>query len=271
MKLLLYIMIFAIICLAWALIEAQLCKVTRITLNSNKINNNIKIVFLTDLHYGNYYMAGRLKNIISKANELKPDVIILGGDHLNIDKKSKFNRLIVDEFVSELPLLKSRYGTFSVIGNHEYYLRKELGPSLDKIKQAGVKILKNTSEKVSVNGDTLLIHGVDDIRLGQISIGGLQIDEKKLNILVTHNPDFFEEYNVNFDIGISGHTHGGQVTLFGLYAPVTESKYGQKYINRINKKKNSTIITSKGLGCSGLPIRFFAVPEIIELIIEAEL
>jgi uncharacterized protein len=270
LKLLLYIMIFAIICLAWALIEAQLCKVTRITLNSNKINNNIKIAFLTDLHYGNYYMAGRLKNIIFKANKLKPDVIILGGDHLNIGKKSKFNRQIVEEFVSELTLLKSRYGTFSVIGNHEYYLRKELGPALDKIKQAGVKILKNTSEKVSVNGDTLLIHGIDDIQLGQADIGCLQINEEKLNILVTHNPDFFEEYNVSFDIGLSGHTHGGQVTLFGIYAPVTESKYGQKYINPINKKKNAIIITSKGLGCSGLPIRFFAVPEIIELIIEAE-
>lgn len=267
MKLIFYMTVLAAIALLWSLIEAQLFKVKTITLKNNKIKQKIKIAFITDIHYGNYFYKSRLRNIVSSVNDLKADIIIIGGDYLDFGKKSKFNRVMLDRLFSELSNLKAKYGILTVLGNHDYYLGKDMKFLLDNLKENNITLLKNETLKIKVNDELIAFHGVDDLLQGKINIDKLQADSSRLNITISHNPDFYEEFHCCYDVGLSGHTHGGQVTLFGLYAPVTESKYGQKYTKTVNKNKNSTIITSKGLGCSMFPIRFCAVPEIVELVI----
>jgi predicted MPP superfamily phosphohydrolase len=253
------------ICLLWSLIETQLYRVKRVEIKSKKINSNIKIVFISDIHYGDYYMVSRLRRIIASINKLTPDIIIIGGDYLYNGKKSKFNKKLLEELFSQLSYLKSKNGIFTVIGNHEYNLGMNLDLMLENINASKITLLKNSTYELSIGNEKVLIHGVDDLQEGHIDIQELQIDKECLNILISHNPDFFENCDLDFDIGLSGHTHGGQVNLFGIFAPITESKYGQKYVKTINVMGDSQIITTKGLGCSTLPIRFFALPEIIEL------
>lgn len=265
---LLYIALFILfIGLVWSLFEAQVIRINTIRFKSKKANNKIKIVFLSDLHYGDYYFRYRLKNIVNKVNNLNPDIVILGGDYLFVERNTKFNKTILDRFFHEIGKIKSKHGIVAVLGNHEYYLRENLKLLLEAMANERINLLKNKTYSLDIENTRILLHGVDDLRTGQVQIGDSQVNEKYLNIIISHNPDFFEEYNINFDIGLSGHTHGGQINFFGLYAPITESNYGQKFIKTINTKKNSTIITSKGLGCSRIPLRFFATPEIIELII----
>ncbi|AJA47134.1 metallophosphoesterase [Clostridium pasteurianum DSM 525 = ATCC 6013] len=269
--LLLYIIVFFLaLGLLWALLEAQAINITKIKLKSTKSNNKIKIVFISDLHYGDYYFKGRLKNIVNKTNMLHPDLVILGGDYLFVEENTKFNKDILHKFLDEINRIKAKHGVIAVLGNHEYYLKEHMKPLLEGMQKNNVNILINKTYSMEFENTKVLFHGLDDLKSGQLTIDNLQINEKYLNITISHNPDFFEEYNVNFDIGLSGHTHGGQINLFGLYAPVTESSYGQKFIQTINNKNNSVIVTSKGLGCSRIPIRFFAAPEIVELNIEPE-
>jgi predicted MPP superfamily phosphohydrolase len=253
------------ICLLWSLIETQLYRVKRVEIKSKKINSNIKIVFISDIHYGDYYMVSRLRRIIASINKLTPDIIIIGGDYLYNGKKSKFNKKLLEELFSQLSYLKSKNGIFTVIGNHEYNLGMNLDLMLENINASKITLLKNSTYELSIGNEKVLIHGVDDLQEGHIDVQALHMDKECLNILISHNPDFFESCDLDFDIGLSGHTHGGQVNLFGIFAPITESKYGQKYIKTINVMGDSPIITTKGLGCSTLPIRFFALPEIIEL------
>lgn len=269
MKYFYYAIILILLGLIWSIIEAQVYFIKEIRFKSKKIKRNFKIVFISDIHYGDYYLFSRLKRIIKTINDLKPDLIIIGGDYVKNTKKSKYNQLILDELFSELSFLRAKKGIITVLGNHDYYFRNHIDSFNRKIKDSKMILLKNnTYELVSYN-DKILIHGVDDLEQGKININNLQINNEYLNILISHNPDFFEEYEIAYDIGLSGHTHGGQITVFGLYAPITESRYGQKYAKTINKKGDSIIVTSKGLGVGLLPIRFFAPPQIIEITIEA--
>lgn len=263
---LLYIIIFFLgLGLFWSLFEAQVVKVTKIKFKTKKVTDKIKIVFISDTHYGDYYFKHRLKNIVNKVNRLKPDLVILGGDYLFVERNTKFNKSDLDKFFNEIKQIQSKHGIVAILGNHEYYLNENINLLLEDIEKCKINLLKNKTYSINFKNSTVLFHGVDDLKNGQVNTDVLQINEKYLNIMISHNPDFFEEYNINFDIGLSGHTHGGQINFFGLYAPVTESSYGQKFMKTINTKGNSMIITSKGLGCSRLPLRFFAVPEIIEL------
>jgi hypothetical protein len=82
-------------------------------------------------------------------------------------------------------------------------------------------------------------------------------------ILVSHTPDFAENLKTDkIDLMLSGHTHGGEVTFFGLWAPYIPSDYGQKYRTGIIKTDKTTVLVSNGIGNTFLPIRFFARPQI---------
>lgn len=265
MKLILYFIVLISFGLLWILIEPQLFIVKKINIKSKKINKSLKIVFISDIHYGTYYLGSRLKRIVSKINNLNPDLILIGGDYIENTKKSKFNKELLDRLFLELSKLKAKNGVITALGNHDYYLRENMTLMLENMKKNKIILLKNKTLQLNFENEKIFIHGIDDLFEGTIDINSLKINKDYFNIVLSHNPEFHEKYNIYFDLGLSGHTHGGQINLFGLYAPHTGLKYGQKYVKRINIKENSIIVTTKGLGCSILPIRFFAVPEIIEV------
>jgi uncharacterized protein len=266
MRLLLYLFLLAAAALLWSLIEAQLFIVKKIRFKNTKGDSSAKIVFISDLHYGTYYRRNRLAKIIDRINSLRPDIIILGGDYLDFGRNSKLNKLLLDKLFYELSRLKINTGVLTVLGNHDYYLKDKMHFLIDKIKENKILVLKNESFKLQ--NKNICIHGVDDFLEGSVNIDQLNVDDKLLNVFVSHNPDFFENCKHKPDIGLSGHTHGGQITVFGLYAPVTESRYGQKYVKTVNVKDNSIVVTTNGIGCTFLPLRFFAIPQIIELTIQ---
>ncbi|HEY5562412.1 MAG TPA: metallophosphoesterase [Clostridiaceae bacterium] len=259
--------IFFVICILWSFLESTLFKVNKIDISSNKLKGNLKIVFISDIHFGNYYTKDRLQNIVIKVNSLKADLIIIGGDYIDNSKRSKFNRKTLNKLFDDLGNLKAKIGVYSVLGNHDYYLGKYTHNLIYEMKKSGINLLINSTIKIKLEDETILLSGIDDLEMGTVNLNRLLYSENNLNLMISHNPDFYEEYKSYYDIGLAGHIHGGQVTFFGLYAPITESRYGQKYVRTINKVKGqkSMVITTKGLGCSKLPIRFFAFPEIIEI------
>lgn len=109
-------------------------------------------------------------------------------------------------------------------------------------------------------------HDIQDI--------GPTIDEAKESdyvILLSHNPDYAERIETDrIDLVLSGHTHGGQVTFFGLFAPYTNSKYSQKYIAGFAETDHATMYVTRGVGTTFLPVRFFARPEITAIKLQKE-
>jgi len=256
----------------WILIEAQVYRVRRIKVVNSKIPKgfkNFKIIFISDIHYGKFFRAKRLIDVVNRINKLEADIIIIGGDYLDISVKSKRD---VSPYLNEefeiLRKLKSNVGIYTVLGNHDYYNRN--AALLHKINSSSFKILKNAKKFINIGEDIIELIGVDDLIEGNPEANILKGNSNNFTIAIAHNPDFFSDYKdvINYDLGLSGHTHGGQVNFFGLYGPYTSSKYGQRYLKKIVREENRDIVLTRGIGNGMLPIRFFAMPEIVEISLE---
>ena len=81
-------------------------------------------------------------------------------------------------------------------------------------------------------------------------------------ILLAHEPDIFPRVPSRVSLTLSGHTHGGQVRVFG-YSPMVPSRYGNRYAYGHIVEDNRHLVVSGGLGCSILPVRIGVPPEIV--------
>lgn len=253
--------IFLSVCFVYSLIEPFLLENKYYTVTNKKIPayfDNKKIVFISDIHHGPYFSQNRVRKLVEKVNALNPDIIVLGGDCVSANAK------YIKTVFEELKNLHATIGVYGILGNHDNYEDGKL--TIQSMQKDGFHILDNASEWIENNGERIKIGGVGDMWTENQNINPTIDDTKSgdYTILVSHNPDYAEHMPVNkIDLMLSGHTHGGQITLFGLYAPYTASKYGQKYREGIIKKGDTEIIVSHGVGTVVLPMRFFARPDIV--------
>lgn len=217
-----------------------------------------RIAFLTDIHHGPYFSLARVKNAVVTTNRLQPDIILLGGDYVFEDAQ-----YIVPCF-SELAKLEATIAAFGVLGNHDHWQDAVL--TSKSMVEAGIEWVNNSAVWVERDGQRIKIGGVGDLWEGSQDIAPTIADvtEEDFVILVSHNPDYVEMMATRkVDLVFSGHTHGGQVTFFGLWAPFVPSLYGQKYRTGTVNTGFTTVIISNGVGTITPPIRFFARPEIV--------
>lgn len=269
-----FMLIIEIFLLIYMYFEAKSYTTNETLIKNSKIPsnfNNFKIIFLSDIHYGLFFRKKRLQEIISTINALKPDIILIGGDYLDIEKndikdKSKY----VLELFHELKKLKPKQGIYTVLGNHDYYHAHNF--ICENIIKSSINDINNKSVSIYNGDQRIQIIGIDDMLRGKPNIHFFNNKKDTFTIVLTHNPDFFEDYKskISFDLGLSGHTHLGQITFFGLYAPCTSSKYGQKYIKKVINNKNNMILVTSGIGSGLLPLRFFAPPEILVITLKSE-
>jgi uncharacterized protein len=213
--------------------------------------NNETIVFFSDVHYGPFFGAERVRHAVDLVNSLEPDYIILGGDYT--DKMGGRDYTSVKPVFDELKRLNSvpRYG---VLGNHDYWVSRTIIE--EGLRNAGITPIDNVCTNLS---DGIRLCGVgdfwEDIQSFESGVGNY-------TVLVSHNPDYAEELKgEDVDLVLSGHTHGGQVTFFGLFAPYLPSDYGQKYRAGLVDNGFNKVYVTRGVGQSW-PLRFFARPEI---------
>ncbi|HLD31243.1 MAG TPA: metallophosphoesterase [Patescibacteria group bacterium] len=222
--------------------------------------DNFKIVFFADIHHGLFFSEARVKKLVEKINKMNPDVIFAGGDFVGnwLFEKPKY----IPTCFAELKNLKAKYGVFGVLGNHDVWTDKNL--SLEEMEKSGIVYLGNKGQWLEINGEKIKIGGVKDF-YEDIQDANDVIDdttEDDFVLLLTHSPDYAEKIDNNkIDLVLSGHTHGGQMTFFGLWAPATSSRYGQKYRTGLIETSNTKVLVTNGVG-SILPIRFFARPQI---------
>ena len=263
LKILLSIVIFLATCLIYSFIEPYFIKVNNIEIVDSDIPEsfeNKKIVFVADIHHGPFFSRKRVKKLVEQVNKLNPDIIILGGDYVHGSPQ-----YILPCF-EELQKLNAKIDKFGVIGNHDNWESTRLTEKGMKI--ARIKILENEAYWIFLSKDKIKIGGTEDLWTGFPDAEPTIKNTKKEDfvILVTHNPDYVEEIKTpNIDLILGGHNHGGQITLFGLYAPIMFSDYGQKYKSGIVETNNTKVVVTNGIGMVNLPLRFFARPEIVVL------
>ncbi len=238
----------------------------------------LRIAALADPHMGEPYMPlSRLERIVDKTNALKPDLTVLLGDfvagHRFVSKPVK-----IADTARVCAGLRAPLGAWSILGNHDWWddltaQRNGHGPTIARraLETAGIPVLENDAAQLVAPagapfwlaglGDQLAFprrgfRGVDDM---PATIARLTDDEPA--ILLAHEPDIFPDVPNRFALTLSGHTHGGQVSLLG-WRPVVPSRFGGRYAWGHIREGGRDLIVSGGLGCSILPVRLGVPPEI---------
>lgn len=246
-------------------------KFNKIKINKYRIDLNLKkelsFVFVSDLHIGSEYTStkiNRLKKIILKINELKPDLVLIGGDLLTYK--------IEPNLLEELKNIKSK-NIFAVYGNHDAdYLEENVAYNtpiefLNAFRKSGIKMLLNQYDEVEINGKLLTIAGIPDLYSKNFNIEKAfeGSSNNSIRVLLSHNPDVidFIEEDDNIDLVLSGHNHSGQIFL-PLIGPVfpmpTKRRWLTRGIFQINKR--TKLFLSQGVGYSGSRLRINTDSEI---------
>jgi hypothetical protein len=217
-----------------------------------------RIVFVSDIHHGPYFSIERVQRLVERVNSLSPDLILLGGDYVHRDAK------YIAPVFAELSRLRATLGVFAVAGNHDHW--EGIEETRRQMAAAGIVNLDNCAEWITEGGDRIKIGGVGELWEDTQDIIPTIADTAASDfvILLSHNPDYAEQITTDrIDLVLGGHTPGGQVTLFGMWAPFVPSAYGQKYRSGFVDTGYTLVFVSTGVGTITPPVRFFARPEIV--------
>ena len=260
---LLFILIFFIYIYA-RFIEPQSIAIKTPMLTSHYISESlktIKIVQFSDTHISKYFTIKDLMNVVKKINGLNPDIVLFTGDLIDNYSTCDVNP---DDISYVLSLIDAEIGKYAVYGNHDY------GGGATKIykdimSKAGFNILIN--ESVNLEELNLTITGLDDALFGNPDVDNINkyIKNESYNILLCHEPDIIDHIlNYNFDLTISGHSHGEQINLpfmDNIILPPLAKNY-VRGLYLLDTERDGKIYVNKGIGTSTIPIRFLAKPEI---------
>lgn len=217
-----------------------------------------RIVFLSDIHYGDLFSKYQLSNAIKQTRSYDPDIILLGGDY--VKNSPKFIQPCFDSLKTVHPPL----GVYGVLGNHDHWQGADL--TRKTMSNASINSIDNNAFWITKDNQRIRIGGVGDHceDTQDLNVTINEVNTNDFTILVSHSPDYAPEITSDkVDLVLSGHTHGGQITLFGLYAPKVPSHYGQKFRTGKVILNKMQVIVSNGIGTVFLPLRFFSPPQII--------
>jgi len=244
----------------------------------------LRVAVLADLHACEPWMtAARIERIVAQTNALAPDVILLLGDYLS-GMRLVTRHLDPAEWASALSPLRAPLGTYAVLGNHDWWEDAAVqarghGPTQagEALADAGIPVLENRALRLKKDGHPFWIAGLGDQLAftptsrrrqwqGTDDLPGTlaQFTDDAPALLMAHEPDIFPQVPERVSLTLSGHTHGGQVRVFG-YSPVVPSRYRNRYAYGHVIEDGRHLVVSGGLGCSIAPIRFGSPPEIVLL------
>lgn len=253
---------------------------------------SLKLAVLADLHACRPWMdVDRIEGIVAKVNAMNADCVLLLGDYVAGMRLSRYAAPVAHrDWAGALGQLRAPLGVHAVLGNHDWWedpevQRRRAGPTRSglALQHAGITLHENTSIRLEKDGKPFWIAGLGDqwaffkakrprrrIYDGMDDLAGtlaLVTDDAPV-VLMAHEPDIFHKVPDRVALTVAGHTHGGQVRIFG-YAPVVPSKFGARYVYGHIVEEGRNLIVSGGLGCSGLPVRFGSPPEIVMIELSA--
>ncbi|MGC4107496.1 MAG: metallophosphoesterase [Thermomicrobiales bacterium] len=219
----------------------------------------LRIAYVTDTHVGPTFTGENLRAIVRELRREKPDILLLGGDYVS---QSPY---FIDEIAPVIADMTAtaRYGTWAVIGNHDVSnVRSRVERMLE---DAGADVLINCAVEVETDRGPLWLAGIDDLLLGHPDPAAAFADvpSDAACICLWHEPDAAEEAAVYSPfLMLSGHTHGGQVSL-PLIGPLALPKAGKRFASGRFTIEDMTLFVSNGVGFYRPPVRLGCPPELI--------
>lgn len=236
-----------------------------INTNIDESFDGLKIVHFSDLHYLRVTNKSNFKKVVDEINLINPDIVFFTGDL--IDKDFKLKDKEKEDLISLLSNIKSKYGKYAVIGNHDYMKDIELFKEIYSL--SGFTLLQNDYDIVyGNNNDKLFIGGTDTYSFDKADISKVMEyfngnDDISYKIILCHEPDYIDDIVKDYDIDLvlSGHSHNGQINIPYIkkfFLP----KGSKKYYDNYYKVKDTDLYVSSGIGLSRLNLRMFDKPSI---------
>ena len=219
---------------------------------------SLVLAFASDFHAGPTTHPQIYASLIDEVNRLQPDVLMLGGDYVS----SKAEH--VDVLPGVFSRCAARLGKYAVLGNHDLWTDQSY--ITRQLSSAGVQVLVNRNVALPPPFDQVSICGIDDPWAGCADPAHAFRGAGPIRIFLSHSPDGLHLLSgERFDVGFAGHTHGGQIAYRdGRPVVMVGGPLSRRYTRgRFEIAGNGPLIVSRGIGCSSLPIRINADPELI--------
>lgn len=246
----------------------------------------LRAAVIADIHACDPWMGvSRIEGIVAQTNELKADIILLLGDYTT-GMSLVLEQVPSTEWGPALGKLRAPLGVHAVLGNHDYWEdssfqrdQSAMPFAMTALTDAGIPTYRNQAIRLEKEGSPFWLAGLDDQmallpgkRYGRKRILGIDNVEATLGqvtgdapvIMLAHEPDAFRAMPDRVSLTLSGHTHGGQINLFG-YRPWAASLGSRRFPAGYYNLDGRELIVSRGLGCSAVPVRFGSWPEILLL------
>lgn len=221
--------------------------------------DSYKVAHLTDIHLDGTRAADkRLCEAVAWINAQQPDLIALTGDFLTLKRPGDTGVL-----VDALRMLRAADGVYAVLGNHDH--KRNYYAVTSALKAAGVSLLLNAVQPLERSGGVLYLCGVDSLSRKRARLDRVlrTLPRGAAAVLMAHEPDFADVSAITrrFDLQLSGHAHGGQIRI-PLLTRLALPVYGTRYSNGLYLVHRMVVYSNRGLGTTGLPLRFRCPPEV---------
>lgn len=220
--------------------------------------DGLRIGMITDVHHSAAVSATDVTNAVTLLKDASPDIVVLGGDYVSF-----FDRTYIGP-VAELltPLANAAYGAFAVLGNHDD--EREMPAAL---ASRGFSVLKDQRTELTIKGERLDIAGIRFWTRTAGDIAGVLKGTGGTTILLAHDPRrLAEAAQLDVQLVLSGHTHGGQVIV-----PAVGAIAGRKFpvLAGYAVRENTSIFVSRGVGTVYVPVRINCPPDVAVLTLRA--
>ncbi len=216
----------------------------------------IRVVFLSDFHFKKQDYK-RINKIVKLTKKQDPDIVLLGGDFAR-SQNAKAN-MDAGLIASKLTLISAPI--FAVLGESDWWADGK--KITEDLRSNGITVLENSNRRIMVKRRYVDIAGIADMTTRQPNISAALSKTKLPRIIVTHNPDIYYDIIDDVSIIFAGHTHGGQF-IFPFTPPLfVPSKFGSEFASGLIESSSNKMIISKGIGTTGIPMRFNCKPEIV--------
>ena len=235
------------------------CDYTEYYIRSSKIQNPVKMILISDLHGASY--GKNMCKLIEMINKEHEDAILIPGDLFDEFHGDENGFALLDQI--------RNYPVYYSTGNHEEH-RRDVITLKEKIKEYGVNVLDYNTKVIQLNGNTLEIGGIN-CKSKENTYLAYEINKiyktDAYRILLSHKPHWVSLYkDINCDLVVSGHAHGGQWCIPGTRIGAAAPQQGllPKYIHGMHEIGNKKIIIGRGLTKEyhGIP-RLYNNPEFV--------
>ncbi len=278
----LFLLLF--LCAGWMVGEARIVRLQYTELPLADLPEGLdgtRILFVSDLHMDGWTTPRQTNRLFNQLASLQPDILMLGGDYAQQGIWSRFAERIglLNEGSTAQKQQQQNQAFFAGLSEFPARMKIAVAGEADQnatgledfARQGGVTLLRNQVVQYNVEGSVLYVVGLRDWMSDKEAVGKVEADFNgdECVIVLSHNPDALPALNNQLteqgrpwiDAMFSGHTHGGQLNLFGRRPLLVNSEYGDRFLSGWYLEDTTKLLVSNGLGSGQIPFRLWTAPQ----------